>query len=573
MIAHTSVAARRRFAAARLALVAGGLMVAPAAAALDRPVVGANGMVVAGHPLAVQAGIKTLQSGGTACDAAVATATVLSVVMADMIGPAGSGYALLWDPQKKEVSALDYNGVAPLAADPAKFDAAKKARGPLAPTVPGALKGWEAIHKRCGAKPWAELWQDAIAYAENGWAVDPESSANIKRHAEELGGYATWAREFLVNGDGPAPGFILKRSELGRTYRAFALKGADALYKGEVGDRIVAFLKREGGLIAKDDLAKYDVKWLKPIESAYRGHTVYGAPPSASSMTWMEILNVLEGYDLRSLGHNTSEYLHHFIEATKHAYLDGYTWNGDPAFVKVPVEPLLSADHAERVRQRITDTAWPVKSTRQAWLPTAHDGTASSHLAIVDRWGNAVSMTNTLGTFFGSGVVAEGTGLMLSNGMDWFDLDENIWTGEKPGALVMAPGKRNRWTLAPGLLFKDGKLAMAVGGAGAEATMWGIAQPLVNVIDFAMDPQAALYAPRFRYGDPYHYTGGTEVWLEPGIAPEVRAALVAKGHKMSPPDQPRIAARGTTQLIVVDPKTGALTGGAAPYGRDNLAGY
>jgi gamma-glutamyltranspeptidase/glutathione hydrolase len=194
-------------------------------------------------------------------------------------------------------------------------------------------------------------------------------------------------------------------------------------------------------------------------------------------------------------------------------------------------------------------------------------------MVIVDRWGNAVSMTNTLGTFFGSGVVAEGTGLVLSNGMDWFDIDENIWTGEKPGPLVMAPGKRNRWTLAPGMLFKDGKLFMVVGGAGAEATMWGIAQPIVNAIDFGMDAQAALSAPRFRYGDIYHYTGGTEAWLEPGIKPGVRDALIKKGHMMSPVDKPRIVARGTTQMIVIDQKTGTMIGGAAPNGRDNLTAY
>ena len=554
------------------ALTASGVFVSTAHA-LDRSVVGINGMVVAGHPLAAQAGLKVLQAGGTACDAAVATASVLSIAMTDMMGPAGSGYALLWDAQKKELTSIDYNGVAPAATDPKNFDMAKKLRGPIAPTVPGALKGWEEVHKKCGNRPWAELWQDAINYAENGWPVDTESNFHIKRHISELGIYEAWAKEFLVDNDAPGAGHILKRGQLAATYKAFASNGSDALYKGEVGDKIVAFLKKEGGLITKDDLLNYQVKWSQPIQTTYRGYTVYGVPPSSSAITWMQILNTLEGYDLKSLGHNSPEYVHRFVEATKHAYMDGYRYNGDPAFVSVPVDRLLSKDYAAEIRGKITASASAMKPAKQTWLHLPQTGTATSHMTIVDKWGNAVSMTNTLGTFFGAGVVADGTGLVLSNGMDWFDIDVNIWTGEQPGALAMAPGKRNRWTLAPGMLFKDGKLFMVVGGAGAETTMWGIAQPIVNAIDFGMDPQAALYAPRFRFGDIYHYTGGTETWLEPGFKPDVREALIKMGHAMSPADKPRVVARGTTQMIVLDQKTGAMFGGAAPQGRDNLAAY
>ncbi len=195
------------------------------AAALDRSVVGKNGMVVAGHPLAVQAGLKVLQAGGTACDAAIATATVLSIAMTDMMGPAGSGYALLWEPQKKELSSIDYNGVAPAATDPKKFDMAKKLRGPMAPTVPGALKGWEAVHKKCGNRPWAELWTDAIGYAENGWPLDTESNFHIKRHIPEIGINESWAKEFLVNNDAPGPGYMLKRPDLAQSYKAFRRQG------------------------------------------------------------------------------------------------------------------------------------------------------------------------------------------------------------------------------------------------------------------------------------------------------------------------------------------------------------
>ena len=191
-----------------------GLLVAAPASALDRPVVANNGMIVAGHPLAVQAGLKVLQAGGTACDAFVATASVLSIGMNDMMGPAGSGYALVWEADSQELSSVDYNGVAPLATDPARFEMATKLRGIIAPTVPGSLKGWEAVHERCGTMPWADLWQDAIAYAEEGWPVDVDTSFHIRRLIPEIGIYESWANEFLIDGQAPAVGQVLRRPDL-----------------------------------------------------------------------------------------------------------------------------------------------------------------------------------------------------------------------------------------------------------------------------------------------------------------------------------------------------------------------
>ncbi len=549
------------------------LLVASGALALDKPIMGTKGMIAAGHPLAVQAGLRVLAGGGNACDAAIATATVLSVMMTDMMGPAGSGYALLWDAGKKELAAVDYNGVAPRATDPKLFDMEKKRRGILAPTVPGSLKGWEAIHKKCGTKPWGDLWQDAIDYAENGRALDQDSAFHIRRHVPELGIYEPWAKEFLVNGQPLPEGAIHVRKALAATYRQFAAQGSDALYKGAVGDRLVAFMKANGGLITKEDLARYDVKWVEPIRTTYRGYEIRGAPPSSSAITWMQILNIMEGYDLKALKHNSAEYLHLFVEAAKRAYADAYRYNGDPAFVNVPVDRLLSRAYAEDLRKEIAKGVWGFKPQVTSFLHLPQTNTATSHMAVVDRWGNAVSSTNTLGTFFGAGVVAEGTGLVLSNGMDWFDIDVNIWTGERPGALVMAPGKRNRWTLAPGMIFKNGTLFMVVGGAGAESTMWGIAQPVVNVIDFGMDAQTALSAPRFHYGDLYHYTGGTEVHLQPGIGDDVRAKLKAMGYALPEPGKQRNPAGGTTNLVVIDPKSGAYIGAAARSGRDFVAGY
>jgi gamma-glutamyltranspeptidase len=563
--------------AAGAAMVVAGIGLGAPAQALDRSVVAPRAMVVAGHPLAVASGMKALRDGGTACDAFVATAATLSIPLTDMMGPLGSGYALVHMAGGKEpVRAIDYNGVAPAATDPAKFTSQEdKRRGILAGTVPGAIKGWEEVHRTCGKLPWADLWEDAIYYAENGWAIDADTAAIINRHIPEIGINQTWADEFLNNGGEVKAGYLLKRPDLAKSYRQFAELGSDALYKGPIGEKLVAFMEKEGGLITQEDLTNYSVKWVDPITVDYRGYKIYGAPPSSSSITWMEILNIVEGYDLKAMGHNTPDYLRVFIEATKHAYQHAYQYVGDPAFVDVPVDKLLSDESATEIRASIDkDGIRPFAPMDVASIyQPAWPNHSTSHMVIRDEAGNAVSSTNTLGTFFGSGMVVEGTGLLPSNGMDWFDIDTNIWTGESPGVLGMEPGKRNRWTLAPGMVFEDDKLFMLVGGAGAEATMWGIAQPIVNVIDFGMEPQAALDAPRFRYGDIYHYTGGTAVGLEPGIADETRAALTGLGYQIDEVGRFSNSSRGTTQMMVIDKESGALWGGAAPNGRDFLSGY
>ena len=554
-----------------LGVAAVSLLLAGNAGALDRAVVAHNGMVVAGHPLAVQSGIRALRAGGTACDAAIATAATLSVMMPDMMGPAGAGFALLWDAKSQKLSAIDYDGVAPKATNVAQYTLDKKLRGFWAPTVPASLKGWEAVHKKCGKLKWADLWTDAIGYAENGRPLDSDSAFHIKRHIPELGIYEGWSKEFLVNGEALPPGGLQVRKDLAATYRQFAKSGSKALYGGPVGDKLVAYMQKNGGLISKEDLLAYKVIWKQPIETTYRNVKVFGVPPPSASITWMEMLNVLEGYDLKALKHNSPEYLTTMVETIKHTYMDSYRWVADPAFVNVPVDKLLSKEYAGEIRNTIQKGIFDMKAKQAVMdLPSK---TATSPMTIVDKWGNAVSMTNTNGNFWGAGVVIEGTGLLLSNGMDWFDIDENVWTGEKPGNLVMAPGKRNRWTLAPGMLFKDGKLFMVIGGAGAESTMYGIAQPIVNVVDFGMDPFAAISAPRVQWGDTYHYTGGTEVHLQPGIPDDVRQKMSASGYNVVAQGKQRNLAAGTTNMIVIDPASGSLFGAAARNGRDFASGY
>ena len=545
--------------------------------ALDQAVVSPKAMIVAGHPLAVESGLKALRAGGSACDAFVATAATLSLTLTDMMGPLGSGYALIHKPGDDVlVRAIDYNGVAPAATDIARYASMEdKRRGILAPTVPGNLKGWEAVHEDCGRLPWADLWADAIDYAENGWPIDTATAFHIGRHIPELAPYETWGEEFLNDGEPPKAGSIQRRPDLAETYKKFAELGSAALYDGTVGDQLVAFMEKEGGLITKEDLANYSVRWSEPIQMSYGDYTVYGTPPSSSSMTWMEILKIVDGYDLQAMGHNTPDYLRVMIEATKYAYQHAYEYIGDTAFHDVPVDRLLSDESAAELRAAIDAT--PVREYKPvdmaALYQPAYDNHATSHMVIVDEDGMMISSTNTLGTFYGSGMVVEGTGLLMSNGMDWFDIGPNIWTGEDPSVLTMEPGKRNRWTLSPGMIFAGDQPYMLVGGAGAEATMWGVAQPILNAIEFGMDPQQALDAPRYRYGDIYHYTGGVNIGLDNGFPAETRQALADMGYPVDAAGQFSNSSRGTTQMIVIDPESGALWGGAAPSGRDFVSGY
>jgi gamma-glutamyltranspeptidase/glutathione hydrolase len=545
-----------------------------------------NGAVTAGHPLAAQAGLRILLQGGNAIDAAIATAATLTVVMPDMTGPLGSGYAVIYLARSGETVVVDMNGVAPRAASGEKLAAAMKqagmsqrvrsgpmVRGPLSATVPGNLRGWEAMLDRYGKLSFKEVLQPAIEYAEKGRPLDIEGAFHIRRYIPEIGIYPTWAQAFLVNGNPPPPGHRIVLKDLAQTYKKVAAMGADVVYRGEIAKEIARFFKEEGGWITEEDLAAYRVQWKAPITTTYRGYTVHGAPPSSSAITWMQALKILEGVDLKALGHNSAAYLHTVIEASKLAYLDGYRYVGDPDFVPVPVERLLSAEYAAELRGKIGDRAFVPQRhlayTRPAGPVVGH---STTHMNVVDAEGNVVSMTNTLGTFFGCGMVVGTTGMLCSDGIDWFDVDKSPWTGQR-SATVIEPGKRNRWTLSPAILFKDGKPFMAVGGAGAETTMSGILQPILNVIDFGMDIQRANDAPRFVWGDVIHYTAGTRLALERAISDEVRKALAEKGHELvSLTDAPNPLV-GNTNAIVYDPKTGAIMAGANVRGRDAAAGY
>jgi gamma-glutamyltranspeptidase/glutathione hydrolase len=544
-----------------------------------------QGAVTAGHPLAAQAGLHILRVGGNAVDAAVATAAALGVVMPDMNGPLGYGFALIAMAGESMPVALDMHGKAPRGVDRAEFAAALRGpvpgtrartgpivRGPRSCLVPGNLRGWEAMLLRYGRMTMAEVLRPAIEYAERGRPVDAEGAHHIARHVKELGDFPSWAEVFLPGGAAPAPGQRLVMPELARTLRRVAAEGADAVYTGELAEAIGRFFADEGGWITADDLAAYQVQWKAPITMQYRDLIVHGMPPSASSVTWMEALAILQGCDLRAMGHNSARYLHTVIEAMKRAYVDTYSSVGDPDFVQVPVERLLGSAYAASMLEGIGERAW---QPRPVGTPPGTDDKpvgSTTHLNAIDSEGNVVAMTNTLGAYFGGGMTAGNTGMLINDGMDWFDADRSPWTGE-PSPTAIAPCKRPRVTLAPGLLYKRGKPWMAIGGAGAEATLSGILQPLLNVVEFGMDVQQANDAPRFRWGELMYYALGTQLRLEPGIDEDTRRALAARGHEVVSLQAEPKPVVGATNILLRDCVTGLITASANSRGRDAAAAF
>jgi gamma-glutamyltranspeptidase/glutathione hydrolase len=544
-----------------------------------------QGAVTAGHPLAAQAGLHILRTGGNAVDAAVATAAALCVVMPDMNGPFGYGFALIAMAPDFVPAALDMHGTAPGGVTREDFAAALRGpvpgarartgpvvRGPRSCLVPGNLRGWEAMLQRYGRMSMAEVLRPAIGYAESGRPVDEEGARHIKRHVAELGGFRSWAEVFLQKGNPPAPGQRLMMPQLARTLRLVAARGADVVHAGELTQEIGRFFDEEEGWMTADDLAAYQVQWKTPIAMQYRDATVYGVPPSASSLTWMEALAILEGFDLRAMAHNSAAYLHTVIEAMKRAYVDTFSSVGDPDFVQVAVERLLGTAHAASAREAIGERAWQPRPAGVGSLADGKPVGSTTHLNVIDGDGNVVALTSTLGAYFGGGMMAGRTGMLINDGMDWFDADRSPWTGEA-SPTAFAPGKRPRVTLAPGLLYKQGKPWMAIGGAGAEATLSGILQPILNVIDFGMDLQQANDAARFRWGDMMYYTLGTKLHLEAAIGEGTRSELAALGHAIVPLSAEPKPVVGATNIMLYDAASGLITASANTRGRDAAASF
>jgi gamma-glutamyltranspeptidase / glutathione hydrolase len=518
------------------------------------PVLATNGMVATSQPLASAAALRVLQDGGNAVDAAITAAAVLNVVEPMSTGVGGDMFALVYMQQDGKPVGLNGSGWAGSKATvefcrSRNMDAVP-ATGICSVSVPGAVAGWYKLHGKYGRLSMPRLLAPAVEYAENGFPVSDIISAQWQAAEPKLRATREATEALLVHHDlgGRAPrhGEIFRMPELARSLRMIA-EDRDAFYRGEIARKIVEFSDKNDGFLTAADLADFDAQWVEPVSTVYHGYDVYELGPQTQGMTALEMLNILEGYDLKSLGHNSAEYLHLMIEAKKLAFADRDAYIADPDKAAVPVSRLISKEYATE-RRKLID--------RNRAMPAARPGLQEHgdtvYLSVVDKDRNAVSFINSLFEGFGSGLVAEDTGIVLQNRGALFRLDPR-----HPN--VIAPRKRPFHTLVPAMLLKDGKPFFSFGVMGADMQPQGHVQVLVNLIDFGMDVQQAGESPRFRHAD-------NLVLLESAFDASVRSSLVRKGHNISG----GVGAFGGYQGIMIDPRNGALIGGSDPR-KDGLA--
>jgi len=510
-----------------------------------------RGIVATSQPLAAQAGVSMLLQGGNAIDAAIATAAALNVVEPMSTGLGGDAFALVYLSRSNELKALNASGRAPYAASLETLRNLGYQKMPETGihtvTIPGALDGWCLLLEKYGTMSLAQVLAPAIELAEHGFPVTEIIGHTWKMSNAKLQSNASAAHAYLMAGRAPEPGDVVVQADLAITFKKIAEGRRDVFYRGEIAEAIVACSQENGGLITIQDLNAHTSTWVTPISTNYRGYDIYECPPNSQGLVALLALNILEGYELQSLGHNTPGYLHLLIEAVKLAFADANRYVADPDFVDIPLEELLSKSYAERRRQLIdTDTA---RQVVEAGVPDTEGDTV--YLAVTDNEGNSVSFINSLYQAFGSGIVVQGTGICLQNRGSMFSLEAG-----HPNCIE--PHKRPYHTIIPAMVFKDGNLFLTFGVMGGFMQPQGHIQVLLNIVDFSMGLQTALDAPRFRY------IQGNECAFEPGIPPSVLQELANKGHCAAELDDPYSQEFGGGQAIIVHPSTKALIAGSDP---------
>ena len=532
-----------------------------------------NGMVVTSHPMAAQAGLRILQQGGNAFDAAVASAAVLAVVEPLMSGLGGvGGYALIYDSKEKRVRSLDFIGKAPAAANPEAFtqgsrlwDRAHPARDSfLAPLVPGNLAGWAALLEQYGTMTWSQVLAPAIEYAEEGFAVTPAVSNPFgdPGFGGAVGRYPYGAGIYFRNGKPWPVADVVKQPDLAKTFRSIAKEGPGVFYGGALAERFAQFFASNGGILTVEDFANYQPAWKEPLFTSYRGYEVYSQPPGGSGMTVLQTLNILEQFDVGALEHNSPEFVHLLAEAMKLAFVDEDAFNSGKDSAQIPLDRLLSKEYAKEQAKRIDP------SRAQFYPEVTHarqstSGEHTTHHTVVDRDHNVVTITQTL--MLPAGMVVPETGVIFNNGMSYFSLDS-----QDPN--YIEGGTRPRFVMSPTIAMRSGKPYFAVGSAGGWTIPQTILQVLVRALDFEMDAAEAVKAPRFvlsYLANSIPYMPGTDLVLEKGFSEATRSALAEKGHRLREPAE-RL---GMLNAIKIYPRSGVLSGGPDPRREGHAAAW
>jgi gamma-glutamyltranspeptidase/glutathione hydrolase len=545
----------------------------------NKAVVGKNGMVVSVDEFASQVGIDILKKGGNAVDAAVAVGFALAVTFPAAGNIGGGGFMIIRSPDTGEAVALDFREMAPGKATPdmyldekSNYVEERSLYGHLAVGVPGTVKGFELAMKKYGTLKWEDVIKPAVELAEKGFKLNKRRADSFNRLNKR---FEQGTREFFrvfskPDGTEFKEGDIFIQKDLARSLKMIAEHGSQAFYEGQIAELIAQDMKRHGGLITKENLGKYEAFLRKPVTGTYRGYQIISMPPPSSGGTILiEMLNILEGFDLGQRERYAPETLHLIAEAMRFAYFDRAQYMGDSDFSEIPVKLLTSKGHAEDIREKIDLKKANSSAIMGEEILTIEEAKETTHYSVIDKEGLAVATTYTLNGWYGSGVVAEGTGILLNNEMADFNMkpgytDDKGLIGTRPN--LIKPYKRMLSSMTPTLIIKDGKVYMITGSPGGRTIINTVLNVIVNVIDFNMPIQDAIDAPRMD-----HEWMPDLLRLEnKAITEELIESLKAMGHMMK---ESSFWRQGDAHSILIDPKTGLYYGAADKRSQGTAIGY
>ena len=491
-------------------------------------VLASNGMAATSHPLATQTAISVLKNGGNAIDAAIAANAVLGLVEPTGCGIGGDLFAIVWSADDKKLYGLNSSGPAPINISIEEITSkgldAIPPYGPLPVTVPGAVAGWVELHKRFGIMDFNLLFQNAIEYAQKGFPVTEVVAYYLKLSSENFIDYPNFKKTWMPNGKIPSKGEIFKNPYLARTYKKIAQSYGEDFYKGNLAKEIVSFINNQGGYFSLEDLSEFKPEWIDPVSTNYRGYDVWELPPNGQGIAALQMLNILENYNIKDLGFGSAEYIHLFTEAKKIAYEDRALYYADPNFSDIPLKTLISKEYAKE-RLKLIDLTKSSKSYNAGLLEEGD----TIYLTVADKYGNMVSLIQSNYRGMGSGMVPNDLGFMLQDRGEMFSLDPNHMNS-------LIGGKRPFHTIIPAFITKNNKPLVSFGLMGGAMQPQGHAQIVINLIDFKMNLQEAGDAPRIRHAGSSQPTGekmtdGGYLSLEKGISAEEIVKLERLGHK------------------------------------------
>lgn len=529
-------------------------------------VIAKNGMACTSQPLATQVALDILKKGGSAVDAAIAADAMLGLVEPTGSGIGGDLFAIVWDAKTQKLYGLNASGRSPKSLTLAYFKEKGlkhiPAIGPLPVSVPGCVDGWFELNKKFGKLKMEEILQPTINYAREGFPLSELISYYWQRNAEKLKHFDGFAEIYMPNGKSPSKGEIFKNPYLANTLEKIAMNGRDEFYKGSIAKTIDAYMKKQGGFLSYEDLASHSSEWVEPVSSSYRGYDVWELPPNGQGIATLQILNILENYDIAKMGFGSAEYMHLFIEAKKLAFEDRARYYADPSFSNIPYKKLISKEYAKE-RMKLINLNRAANKYDAGELQTGN----TIYLTVADKDGNMVSLIQSNYRGMGSGMTPTGLGFVLQDRGEMFSLIEG-----HPN--VFEPGKRPFHTIIPGFITKDGKPWISFGVMGGAMQPQGHAQVIVNLIDFGMNLQEAGDAPRIQHDGSSEPTDermsdGGIVFLESGFDYNEIRKLLAKGHKISY----SFDGYGGYQAIMLDTKNGVYIGASESRKDGQASGY